>query len=200
METPILDVIEKVAVIFAAGYLVLVIRQSLWSWPAALISVSLFLFIYLDAKLYMQSALQVYYFVIGIYGWLQWTKGGEQHAGVRVHWWPPLTHAVVIPSIIIISGIVGWFLTSTDSDFPYLDSFATVAALFTTFMVAKKVIENWIYWFVIDAVLVYLFWQSDLLWNAGLYAIYLVMVVIGFVTWLRISRSDAALADEPAAS
>jgi nicotinamide mononucleotide transporter len=192
------QLLEIIAVLFAAAYLVLVIRQSIWCWPAGLISVVLFMFIYFNAKLYMQSSLQVYYIVISIYGWLQWVKGGDQHAGVRVQRWPLRAHAAIIASIIVISAIMGWVLTGTDSEYPYLDSFATTAALFTTFMVARKVIENWIYWFVIDALLVYLFWQSELPWNAVLYSIYLVMVVIGFLTWLKTMRAEEAGIDDPA--
>ena len=58
-------------------------------------------------------------------------------------------------------------------------------------MVTRKVIENWLYWFVIDLVLVYMSWQSDLPWTAGLYVLYLVMVVIGFRSWLKNSRAEA---------
>ena len=191
---------EIVAVTFAVAYLALVIRQSLWCWPAAMVSVTLFMVLFFDAKLYMQSALQIYYFGMAIYGWVEWARGGEQHTGVRVHWWAPLAHVAVIASIIVISGVVGRTLSGTDAAFPYLDSFATIAALVTTFMVARKVIENWIYWFVIDAVLVYVSWQSGLPWIAGLYSLYLVMVVIGFFSWLKSSRSDLAGANDPKAT
>ena len=191
---------EIVAVVFAVAYLAFTIRQNLWCWPAAMVSVSLFMFIYWDAKVYMQAALQVYYFGMAIYGWIEWTRGGEQHHGVQVHWWPPLLHVAVVTSIVVVSIGLGWMLAGTDAAFPYLDSFATVAALFTTFMVTRKVIENWIYWFVIDVVLVYMSWRSGLPWMAGLYALYLVMVVIGFLSWLKSSRSDLAGANDPKAT
>ena len=68
---------------------------------------------------------------------------------------------------------------------PYLDSFTTVAALVSTYMVARKILENWIYWFVIDAVSVYLYGLRDLYLTAALYVLYLVMIVIGFRRWWR---------------
>jgi nicotinamide mononucleotide transporter len=195
-----LDIIEYVAVIFAVAYLAFAIRQSLLCWPSALVSVSLLFVISYDARFYMQSALQVYYFAMAIYGWLQWKHGGEQHTGVRVHWWPPSAHVVAIASILVASGILGWILSGTDAAFPYLDSFATIAAILTTFMVARKVIENWLYWFVIDAVLVYMYAQGGRPLVAGLYALYLVMVVIGFLAWLKSSRSDLVGANDPKAT
>jgi nicotinamide mononucleotide transporter len=144
----------------------------------------------------MQSILQVYYFGMAVYGWLEWQRGGREHSGVQVHWWSPLRHHTVIALVILNSGGFGWVLDQrTDSAMPYLDSFTTVAALVTTFMVARKVIENWLYWFVIDVVLVYMSWQSGLPWTAGLYALYLVMVVIGFVSWLKSSQSRSAEVD-----
>jgi nicotinamide mononucleotide transporter len=117
-----------------------------------------------------------------------------------VHWWPPVLHVAVIAAVVVVSVVLGWLLSRTDAAFPYLDSFATVAALVTTFMVARKVIENWIYWFVIDLVLVYMSWQSELPWTAGLYALYLIMVVIGFVSWLKSGQSVSFESDEPSAA
>ena len=191
--------IEIVAVVFAIAYLALAIRQSLWCWPAALVSVTLFTILFFSSRLYMQSALQFYYFGMAIYGWLEWRRGGERHAGVTVHWWPPVVHLTVIAAVVIVSVILGSVLSQTDAAFPYLDSFATVAALVTTFMVARKVIENWIYWFVIDLVLVYISWQSELPWTAGLYALYLIMVVIGFVSWLKSGTAASFENNEPKA-
>jgi nicotinamide mononucleotide transporter len=192
--------IEIVAVVFAIAYLALAIRQSVWCWPAALVSVTLFAILFFTSRLYMQSALQFYYFGMAIYGWFEWQRGGERHTGVTVHWWPPVLHVAVIAAVVVVSVVLGWLLSRTDAAFPYLDSFATVAALVTTFMVARKVIENWIYWFVIDLVLVYMSWQSELPWTAGLYALYLIMVVIGFVSWLKSGQSVSFESDEPSAA
>jgi nicotinamide mononucleotide transporter len=195
-----LDSIEIVAVVFALAYLALAIRQNPWCWPAALVSVTLFMILFFTSRLYPQSALQLYYFGMAIYGWFEWQRGGERHTGVTVHWWPPVLHLAVIAAVVVVSVVLGWLLSRTDAAFPYLDSFTTVAALVTTFMVARKVIENWIYWFVIDLVLVYIFWQSEMLWTAGLYVLYLIMVVIGFVSWLKSGKSAAFDRDESSAA
>ena len=80
--------LELLSVVFAVAYLALAIRQSPWCWPAALISVAPWAVVAFDARLYMDAALQLFYFAMGIYGWYQWSRGGEQHAGISVHWWP----------------------------------------------------------------------------------------------------------------
>ena len=71
----------------------------------------------------------------------------------------------------------------SDAALPYLDSFTTWGAVVTTFMVARKVLENWLYWFVIDVVSIFMFLQRDLYFTAALFAGYLVMIVIGYRSW-----------------
>jgi nicotinamide mononucleotide transporter len=184
--------LEIVSVAFAIAYLALAIPQSLWCWPAALVSTAIWSVVAFDARLYMDSGLQVFYFGMGIYGWIQWQRGGEDHAGVSVHWWAPKLHALALATIGLVSLVSAWFLSRTDAAFPFLDSLTTVAAVVATFMVARKVIENWIYWFVIDALYIYLYIERGLFAYAALYGLYLVMIVFGFVSWLRSSRSAEA--------
>lgn len=181
-------VLEWLSVLLALAYLALAIPQSLWCWPAALISTALWMIVVLDARLYMDSALQVFYFAMAVYGWRQWRSGGVDHAGVRVHWWPASRHLLVIAPIVAVSVAAGLLLSATEAAFPYLDSFTTVAAVVATFMVTRKVIENWIYWLVIDSVYVYLYMERGLLGYAALYVLYLFMIVFGFLSWLRSAR------------
>jgi nicotinamide mononucleotide transporter len=184
--------LEEISVVFAIAYLVLAIRQSLWCWPAALISVALAAVVVLDAKLYMDVALQVFYVAMAIYGWQQWRRGGDRGEGIRVHRWPVTRHALAIGFIMIASLVFWLVLRGTEAAYPFLDSLTAIASVVTTFMVARKIIENWIYWFVIDSVLVWLYFARDLYWFAGLYAAYLVMVVIGFRAWRKSLREERA--------
>jgi nicotinamide mononucleotide transporter len=190
--------LEILSVVFALAYLLLAIRQSLWCWPAALVSVALAMAVFFNARLYMESLLQVFYFGMAVYGWLQWDHGGAAHMGVAVHWWRPVTHVVTIALVLLSSVCCGWLMSHTDAAFPYIDSFTTVAAIVTTFMVARKVMENWIYWFVIDSVLVFVYAARGLDWYAGLYAFYLVLIVIGFRSWLRSLAAAPLTADDRA--
>lgn len=195
---------EEISVLFAAAYLALAIRQSLWCWPAALISVALWAAVVLDARLYMDFALQLFYFAMGVYGWQQWRRGGERgpgpagsdsgRRGLRVHRWPLRLHVLAVGLIALATLIAGFALRRTDAAFPFLDSLTSIAAVVATFMVARKLIENWIYWFVIDAIYVYLYSARDLVWYAGLYVVYLVMIVIGFRAWHKSLREAQAAA------
>ncbi len=180
--------LEVAAVAFAIAYLVLAIRQNVLCWPAALISVALSLVVLFDAKLYMDSALQLFYAAMAVYGWYLWLHGGRDRSGVRVGTWPLRRHMITIASIIVLGLSLGWVMSLTDAAFPYTDSLTTVAAIVTTYMVAKKVLENWIYWFVIDAVSVYIYYARDLYLFAGLFVFYLVLIVVGFRAWLADMR------------
>lgn len=191
--------LELVSVLFALAYLKLAIRQSVWCWPAAIVWVALGTIVYYEARLYMESALQVFYLVMAVYGWVLWGRDGGSGAAPEVHWWKPNTHGLVIGLILVISVGLGWIMSQTDAAFPYVDSFTTVAAIVTTFMVARKVIENWIYWLVIDSILVYVYLARELYWYAALYAYFLVLVVIGFRAWsisLRRGQADDERAED----
>ena len=186
------SVIEAVAVVLAIAYLVLAIRQNLLCWYAAFASSAIYLWIFFDARLYMESALQVFYAAMAIFGWYQWRYGGSKHEGVRISVWQPVRHVTVIASVLVLSVIFGWVLSSTDAAFPYLDSFTTISAIVTTYMVARKVLENWIYWFLIDGLSVYLYTARELYLTAGLFVFYLVLVVLAFRAWLRDWRAQVA--------
>jgi nicotinamide mononucleotide transporter len=181
--TPML-IVELVAVAFAVAYLVLAIRQNIWCWPAALVSVALSLVLFYDANLLMESALQIFYFAMGVYGWRQWRHGSGNGEGISVHWWNRSRHVVAIIAILILSALFGFLLRGTDAAMPFVDSFTTVGAMVATYMVARKIIENWIYWFVIDAVSIFLYLDRGLVLYAALFAVYLVLIIVGFRAWL----------------
>ena len=174
--------IEYGAVAFAVLYLVLAIRESVWCWPAALISAVLSTVLFFDARLLMESGLQVFYGGIAIYGWFQWTRG-TGGSPVTIHVWSWRTHCAVIVAILATSSIFAWALSATRQVMPLVDSFTTVAAIVTQYMVAKKILENWLYWFVIDSVSIYLYLSRDLYLYAGLFVVYLILIVIGFRQW-----------------
>ncbi|HEX7081378.1 MAG TPA: nicotinamide riboside transporter PnuC [Gammaproteobacteria bacterium] len=193
-----MSALEAAAVVLAVLYLVLVIRESAWCWPAAFVGTLLSLVVFLDAKLYMESALQVFYAAMAVYGAYQWLYGGDQGKGVAICVWPWRRHAAVIAAILVLTAASGAVLRArTDAAMPFLDSFTTIGALFTTYMVAKKVLENWIYWFVIDSVSIYLYVSRELFLFAALFVGYLVLIVIGFRAWIRQREGERAAVEIP---
>jgi nicotinamide mononucleotide transporter len=179
------------AVILAVLYLVLAIRQNIWCWAAAAASTLLYLFIMFHASLYMESALQVFYLVMAGYGWYQWRPGGDRDQAREVTTWPVRFHVLAGFSVLLLVFVSGQLLTRySAAALPFLDSFTTWGALIATFMVARKVLENWIYWFIIDAVSIGLYLSRDLYFTAALFAAYLFLIVIGYRSW-RASMAES---------
>ena len=177
------SVTEACAAVLAIAYLVLAIKQSMWCWLAALSSSLLYLAVFFMARLYMESSLQIFYAAMAVYGYQQWRYGGVDHSGVRITTWPLRRHAAVLAAIAAVSASIGWIMSHTDAAFPYIDAFTTVAAIATTYMVARKVLENWIYWFVIDGISVFIYLARGLELTAALFVLYLVLIVVGFRRW-----------------
>ncbi|NND37734.1 MAG: nicotinamide mononucleotide transporter, partial [Gammaproteobacteria bacterium] len=91
-----------------------------------------------------------------------------------------------ITTILALAFVTGTaFDRYSDAALPYLDSFTTWGAIVTTWMVARKILENWIYWFVIDSVSIYLYVNRELHLTALLFVLYLVLIVFGYVAWRK---------------
>ena len=174
---------EAAGVVLAVAYLVLAIRQNVLCWFAAFASSLLYMVVFFGARLYMESALQIFYAAMAVYGYVQWKYGGVEHAGIAITTWSMRQHALAICIIGVLSGSVGWLMSRTDAAFPFVDSFTTVAAIVTTFMVARKILENWLYWFVIDGISVLIYVARGLELTAALFIVYLVLIVVGFRRW-----------------
>ena len=183
------SLLELVAVVFAVAYLVLAVKENSLCWYAAGISTLIFLFIFWDVKLYMESGLQIYYLAMAFYGWYQWRGANRETANLRVSKWRAKQHVIALALIATLTFISGSLLNSgTDANLPYLDSFTTWASVVTTFMVARKILENWIYWLVIDSVSIYLYLDRELYFTSLLFAIYIVIIFFGWFAWKRSYR------------
>ena len=182
---------EILAAILAIIYLLLALRQDIRCWIAWIISSLMYLFVMLYAGLLMESALQIFYVGMGIYGWMQWDKRSAQDK-LSIRRWNKKQHFYAIGSLLCIVVISGYLISlNSNAVAPYIDSFTTWGAILATFMVARKVLENWIYWFVIDFVSVFLFLSRELYPTAVLFVIYLVIIVFGYRAWIKAMRSNA---------
>jgi nicotinamide mononucleotide transporter len=180
--------LEAAGVLFSVLYLVLAIRENLWCWPAAFLSSVLGIVVMFDVRLYSEAGLNIFYAAMAVYGWYQWRYGGRRRGTpeLPISVWPLETHALVIGGSVALAAVVGWFMSrNTAAAFPYLDAFVTVSSVVTTYMVARKILENWPYWLVIDSLSMYLYWQREIYLYVGLFALYLVLVVVGWIRWHR---------------
>ena len=180
---------ELIAVVLAIAYLLLAVKENILCWYAALISTAIYLFLFWDVSLLMESALQVYYLVMAVYGWYQWkfvNSTSPENNQSTIKTWSPTQHTLCITVILLLSVLSGLLLQkNTDAAWPFLDSFTTWGAVVTTYMVTKKVLENWIYWLVIDGLSIYLYMDRGLYLTSILFMAYLVICIFGFNTWLK---------------
>ena len=181
---------ELTAVIFAVAYLVLAIRQNIWCWFCAAISTAMYVYLFANANLYMESLLNVFYFGMAIYGWYVW-RGEKADDELPVSVWPLQIHLYAVILIILFAGTSGFLLANfTDAAYPYIDSATTFAAVWATFLVARKILENWWYWLLIDVVSVLIYWERGLEATAVLFIIYVLLIPIGLVAWTRSYRQQ----------
>jgi len=192
------SLLELLAVVFAVAYLVLAVRENSLCWYAAGISTLIFLFIFWNVKLYMESGLQIYYLAMAFYGWYQWRDAQTETVSLRVSKWRAKQHIVALVLIAALTFVTGSLLNSgTDANMPYLDSFTTWASVVTTFMVARKILENWLYWLVIDSVSIYLYLDRELYFTSLLFAIDIVIIFFGWFAWNRSYRQREIKAISP---
>ena len=177
---------EILAVVFGIISVYLSTREHIWSWPTALVNVALYFIVFLEAKLYADMGLQVIYFALSLYGWYEWLYGGENRTELHVS---RVTRSLGLRLLLIglaSAALLGTMLARfTDASLPYLDSATTSTSLVAQWMMTRKILENWAVWVVVDVVYVGMFIFKKLYLTAGLYAVFLVLAVMGFIQWKR---------------
>lgn len=177
--------VEILAVLLAVAYLLLAIRQSIACWVAAFISSCLYVWVLFGARLYMESVLNLFYAAMAVYGYWQWwaLKDG---ARLTVSRWPAARNGWGLAAVVALSTVTSFFLRRyTPAAWPFVDSMVSWASVFATFLVARKVYENWHWWLLIDSVSLYLYFTRRLYLTMLLFAVYLALIVIGMREWRR---------------
>lgn len=176
--------LEIVSVAFGLIYVILAARENIWCWPAAFIGTGTAIFLFWDASLFMESALNIYYLFMAVFGWWQWQYGSDEKTELAISAWTINQHIKAFGLIAILTLSSGyWLASNTEAALPFVDSFTTWSAVITTWMIAQKILENWLYWVVIDAVSVWLYAERGLYLYALLFAAYTVIAVFGYVKW-----------------
>ncbi|MBB1427906.1 nicotinamide riboside transporter PnuC [Shewanella frigidimarina] len=204
-EASLMTFWEAVAVMLALAYLILAMRTSIWCWSAAFISTAIYTVLFWNVSLLMESVLNIYYMGMAVYGYWLWLHvppseqsnlhNSEPHNGTQhnietnhlnITSWSFGTHAWLIGATSLVSILVGYLMAHyTSAAFPYVDAATTCFAIVTTYLVAKKVLENWLYWVVIDFVSIYLYFQKGLMLTSGLFVLYVAMAVGGYMMWRK---------------
>ena len=179
--------LELFGVVSTIVYLVLSIKQSIWLWPLGALASAIYIAVYFVNKFYADMGLQTYYLIISIYGFIAWlahkNREGKELAVCRTTARQWLVLGIIT---VAIWGILYWILSAfTDSPVPVGDSFTTALAITATWMLTRKMIEQWLVFIVADAISVALYQTRDMPLTAFLYIIYTTMAVVGFYKWLK---------------
>lgn len=190
-----MSLLEVIAVIFAMAYLLLAVRENVWCWLFAFLSTAIYTVLFWDVSLFMESALNVYYMAMAVYGWYMWTRGGtngdEHPHALEVRSMSISQHVLVIAGIAILTVVSGYLLGEhSKAAWPYVDSFTTWASVISTYLVARKYLENWLYWIVIDTVSIPLYIDRGLNLTALLFVAYVVIAVVGYFKWREHLRNN----------
>ncbi len=181
--------LELVAVVPTLAAVYLTVRQIIWCWPLALISVSLYASVFYDARLYADMGLQGLYFGLAVYGWWAWLHGGEDHGELEVSLTSPRTRGVLLVVATLGGILLGQTLTRfTNASLPFMDSTLTSFSIAAQWMQTQKLLESWLVWLAVDVFYVGMFFYKELYLTAGLYAVFLVLAAMGFTEWRRSMR------------
>jgi nicotinamide mononucleotide transporter len=181
--------LEALAVLLSLIYVVLAVSRSRWCWVAGGIGSLIYVGLFARARLPMQSLLQVWYVGVAVFGFLRWSHEGT----TRVSLLPWRGHVAGIAASLLLAVAIAHFLAAeTQAARPYLDASTMMLSLFASWLTARTKLENWLYWIVVDAVLVWLYAAQGLVFTAFLFLVYLVIAAAGFLEWSKIYRSQAA--------
>ncbi len=177
--------IEVGAAILGILYLLLAICRQRSCWAAAFISSVLYVLVLFRARLYMESVLNAFYAAMAVYGYRQWRPDGGR-AELEICRWPASRHIAGLAAVVGLSVVTSYFLRRfTPAAWPFADSMVTWSSVYATFLVAHKVYENWHWWLVIDSAALLLYFNRHLYPTMLLFAVYVVMILIGMREWRR---------------
>jgi nicotinamide mononucleotide transporter len=178
------SLIEILAVLFSIIYVALAAKENIFCWVAAFVSVSLYIYICFEAKLYAETALQIFYFIMAIWGYFSWKNNKKK---LTISEWSIKKHLKIIFFGTLITFILGFvFSTFSKAEMPIIDSFTTVFSILATYMIVKKVLSNWLYFIIIDLASIYIYFSRDLHLSSILFLLYTIIAVYGYIKWSRL--------------
>jgi nicotinamide mononucleotide transporter len=177
--------IEVLAVLASLCSVWLSVRRHILTWPTGILGVSAYFVVFLRERLYADMGLQVLFFVQCSYGWWAWRRS-EQRAEPPIRLLSARLRVALVAGVVATAWGAGTLLARyTDAAAPYWDASASVLSITANQLLARRLLENWVLWIVADVLYVGIFTWKGLYLSAGLYAIFLAMVVAGLRRWTR---------------
>ena len=178
-------------------YLILEYRASIYLWIAGIIMPAIYIFVYYNAGLYADFGINIYYLLAAIYGWIVW-KWGKREKKTDVEDELPITKMPLriyplLATVFVLAwlGIAYILANYTNSDVVWLDSFTTALSIVGMWMLAHKYVEQWLSWIAVDAVSAGLYIYKELYFTAGLYALYTIIAIFGYIKWKRMMEQES---------
>ena len=185
-----INILDVVTALLGLAYILLEYRASVWMWMVGFLMQSLGIVLYYQKGLYADCGMEFYYLAMTLYGWWRWTashgssKGGEKSLPVR-HFPLRLAFLWAVITLAVWGGIYLFLITCTDSRVPVADSFTTALSIVGIWALARKYLEQWLIWIVVDVVTCVLYFYKDIPFKASLYALYVVIAFLGYRKWRR---------------
>jgi nicotinamide mononucleotide transporter len=188
-----MSVWEIIGTVLGVAGVWLMIRQNIWGWPVGLAQVAVYAWVFFGAKLYSDVILQFFFFAIQGYGWWHWmtNKHTAAHSDLPVTRLPMRSLLGWIALGAIATAGWGAYMGTTDASLPHWDAFILVFSLIAQWMQARKKLECWAGWLVVNTVAIGVYWVKDLRLTAALYVIFWTMALWGWREWRRTMGESA---------
>jgi nicotinamide mononucleotide transporter len=181
-----MNVFELVGTIFGVVCVVLMIVENIWCWPASLANAFLYFVMFWKARLYADLLTYTMFIVLSIHGWIEWLHGGPQRSARKVTRSPRRELVIVLACVAAGAPLLGTaFARLTDASYPYADSTIAALSFGAQYLLNVKRVESWALWILVDVIAIAVYLGKQLYLATGLYAVYLVLAVIGLVKWKR---------------
>jgi nicotinamide mononucleotide transporter len=183
--------LEIAAVLLGIANIILIIRRSVWNYPFAIAMVSIYFFIFREAKLYSDAGLQIFFLAVNLYGWWAWSRN-KADAGE------------IVVERLSLQGLLGWiggsaaatlgwgwFMSAnTDASYPFWDAAVAMLSVAGQILMTRRYLENWWWWIAVNIISIPLYWVKDLQLTAGLYALFLALAIAGLIEWRRVKAQQ----------
>jgi len=182
---------EVFAASLGIAYIILAARESQWCWPFAFVSTVIYTVLFWEGQLPMQALLNFYYMGMAVYGYLLWKKHGNIEDNLIITSWSWLLQIQFVIIGAFLTYIVGIYLTHHQlSQSPYLDAGVTVFSVMNTWLMAQKILQNWLYWIVINSAAIVLYIQNGFYATVVMFSIYFILAMVGYISWQKRYRQQ----------
>ena len=179
--------LDIVTTVLGLAYILLEYRASVWMWAVGFAMQALGIVLYYQKGLYADCGMEFYYLAMTVYGYWKWIHGTASKEALPIRHFPK---RLVLPWLLLIAavwGIIYWLLiTFTNSNVPVADSFTTALSIVGIWALAHKYLEQWFIWIAVDVVTSILYFYKDIPFKASLYALYVIIAVMGWFKWRRL--------------